>query len=262
MQNFRAVFFVITLLILPSGAWTEEGIVGRIEEMKDTIYEDYRNFYAVENLEYLAIGIGIAGVLANTSIDGEVQGWDQGSLRDGDTDNFSRAVKPFGDGEITVPVYLGAAIFGELTKDIEAGSTTGEWGKRSLRTILVGAPPMLLLQRSLGASRPKEDDSHWRPLNDDNGVSGHSFMGAVPFITAAKMTENPYLKYFFYLGSTLTGWSRINDNSHYFSQAALGWWMAYLAADCGEKGEAEKKKVVITPAPVADGAGFTVTLLF
>ena len=80
MQNFGAVFFVITLLILPSGAWTEEGIVGRIEEMKDTIYEDYRNFYAVENLEYLAIGIGIAGVLANTSIDGEAQGWDQGSL--------------------------------------------------------------------------------------------------------------------------------------------------------------------------------------
>jgi len=41
MRNFGAVFFVITLLILPSGAWTEEGIVGRIEEMKDTIYEDY-----------------------------------------------------------------------------------------------------------------------------------------------------------------------------------------------------------------------------
>jgi hypothetical protein len=262
MQNFGAVFFVITLLILPSGAWTEEEIVGRIEEMKDTIYEDYRNFYAVENLEYLAIGIGIAGVLANTSIDGEVQGWDQGSLRDGDTDNFSRAVKPFGDGRITVPVYLGAAILGELTKDIRLGSATGEWGERSLRAILVGAPPMLFLQNAIGASRPKEDDSNWRPFNDNNGVSGHSFMGAVPFITAAKMADNTYLKYFFYLGSMLTGWSRINDNSHYFSQAALGWWMAYLAADCGEKGDAEKKKVVIAPAPVADGVRFTVTLLF
>ena len=176
IQNFGAIFFVITLLIFPSGAWTEEGIVGRTGETKDIVYEDYRNFYAIENLEYLAIGIGIAGVLANTSIDGEIQGWDQGSLRDGDSDNFSRAVRQFGDGRITVPVYLGAAILGELTKDIKAGSTTGEWRERSLRTILVGAPPMLFLQRALGALRPKEDDSHWRPLNDDNGVSGHNFM--------------------------------------------------------------------------------------
>jgi len=262
MQNFGAVFLVMTLLIFSSRAWTEEEIIGRIGEIKDTVYEDYRNFYAIENLEYLAIGIGIAGVLANTSIDGEIQGWDQGSLRDGDSDNFSREVKPFGDGKRTVPVYLGAAILGELTKDIKAGSTTGEWGERSLRTILVGAPPMLFLQRALGASRPKEDDSHWRPLNDDNGVSGHSFMGAVPFITAAKMTENSYLKYFFYLGSMLTGWSRINDNSHYFSQAALGWWMAYLAGTSIGEGETEKKKFVIAPAPVADGVGFTIVLVF
>jgi len=262
MQNFGAVLFVMALLIFPSRAWTEEEIIGRIGEIKDTVYEDYRNFYAIENLEYLAIGIGITGVLANTSIDGEVQGWDQGSLRNGDTDDFSATVKPFGDGVRTIPVYLGAAIIGELSKDSKVGSTTGEWGKRSLRAIVVGTPPMLLLQRGLGASRPKEDDSHWRPLNDSNGVSGHSFMGAVPFITAAKMTDNPYLRYFFYLGSTLTGWSRINDNSHYFSQAALGWWMAYLAATCTEGGETEKKKLVIAPAPVADGVGFTIVLLF
>lgn len=77
MQNFGAVFLVMTLLIFPSRAWTEEEIIGRIGEIKDTVYEDYRNFYAIENLEYLAIGIGIAGVLANTSIDGEIQGWNQ-----------------------------------------------------------------------------------------------------------------------------------------------------------------------------------------
>jgi membrane-associated phospholipid phosphatase len=262
MRNVGAVLCVMALLIFPSRAWTEEEIIGRIGKIRDTVYEDYRNFYALENVEYLAIGIGIAGVLANTSIDGEVQGWDQASLRNGDTDNFSREVKPFGDGRITVPVYLGAAILGELAKDIKAGSTTGEWGKRSLRAIVVGAPPMLLLQRGLGASRPKEDDSHWRPLKDSNGVSGHSFMGAVPFITAARMTDNPYLRYFFYLGSTLTGWSRINDNSHYFSQALVGWWMAQLAATCVEEGETEKRRLVIAPAPVADGVGFTIALLF
>ncbi|NVM25433.1 MAG: phosphatase PAP2 family protein [Desulfobacterales bacterium] len=262
MKFSVAVFLVITLLIPPSRAWAADEIIGRIGEIKDTIYEDYRNFYAIENLEDLAMGIGMAGVLANTSIDGEIQGWDQESLRNKDTDEFSATVKPFGDGRITVPVYLGAAILGELTKDTKVGSTTGEWGKRSLRAILVGAPPMLCMQRALGASRPKEDESYWRPLNDSNGVSGHSFMGAVPFITAARITENPYLRYLFYLGSMLTGWSRINDNSHYFSQAALGWWMAYLAAACGDKAETEKRKVVIAPTPVANGVGFTVALRF
>ena len=116
--------------------------------------------------------------------------------------------------------------------------------------------------RALGASRPKEDDSSWRPFNDNNGVSGHSFMGAVPFIAAARIARKPYLRYFFYLGSMLTGWSRINDNSHYLSQAALGWWMAYLATACGDKAEGEKGKVVIAPTPVADGVGFTVALRF
>jgi len=262
MKNLRAVFLMIALLILPSSAWAEEEIIGRINETKDTIYKDYRSFYSIENLEYLAIGIGIAGVLANTSIDGEIQDWDQESLRNKDTDNFSRAVNPFGEGRITVPVYLGAAIFGELTKDIKVGSITGEWGKRSLRTILVGVPPMLFLQRALGASRPKEDDSHWRPFNDSNGVSGHSFMGAVPFITAAKMTDTSYLKYLFYLGSALTGWSRINDNSHYFSQASLGWWIAYLTASCGEKAETGKRKVAVALAPIPNGVRFTVAFRF
>ncbi len=262
MKNLGAVFLMIALLIFPSSAWSEEEIIGRINEIKDTIYEDYRNFYSIENLEDLAIGIGITGVLANTSIDGEIQDWDQDSLRNKDTDNLSRAVKPFGDARITVPVYLGAAIFGELTKDIKVGSITGEWAKRSLRTILVATPPMLFLQIALGASRPNEDDSHWRPFNDSNGVSGHSFMGAVPFIAAAKMTDNSYLKYLFYLGSTLTGWSRINDNSHYFSQAALGWWIAYLTNSCGEKAETGKRKVVIAPAPIPGGAGFTIALRF
>lgn len=262
MKFLVAVFLVTTLLISPSRAWAKEEIIGRISEAKDTIYEDYRNFYAIENLEYLALGIGMAGVLANTSIDGEIQGWNQGSLRNEDTDDLSATVKPFGDGRRTVPVYLGAAVLGELTGGTKVGSAAGEWGKRSLRAILVGAPPMLFLQRGLGASRPKEDDSQWRPLNDNNGVSGHSFMGAVPFITAARITRNPYLRHFFYMGSMLTGWSRINDDSHYFSQAALGWWMAYLAAACGDKVETEKGKVVIAPTTVAHGVGLTVALRF
>ena len=260
MKNLRVVFLVTVLLNLPYSAWAEQEIVGRIGGIKDAVSEDYRNFYSGENLGKLAIGIGVAGALAATSADREIGNWYQGSLRSEETDNFLRVVKPFGNGMITVPVYLGAALLGELTKDTNLGSTTGEWGRRSLRTLLVGVPPMLFLQIALGASRPEEDNSHWRPFNDNNGVSGHSFMGAVPFLTGAKMTDNSYLRYLLYLGSTLTGLSRINDDEHYFSQVALGWWIAYLASTSVNR--TEKQKVIITPALIHNGVGVRVTFRF
>jgi hypothetical protein len=70
-------------------------------------------------------------------------------------------------------------------------------------------------------------------------------------LTAAKMTDNPFLKYPLYVGSTLTGLSRINDNKHYFSQAVLGWWIAFLAVN-----SVAGKKVVF--APSTDGIGILV----
>ncbi len=145
-------------------------------------------------------------------------------------------------------------------------SPIGEWGQRCLRATLVGVPPLLILQRGLGASRPDENDSHWRPFNDSNGVSGHNFMGAVPFIVAAKMTDKPYLKYPLYMASTLCGLSRINDDKHYFSQIVLGWWLAYLAADSVFKTEKEKEqKLTIAPMFLpgkGGGGGIIVTYRF
>ena len=119
---------------------------------------------------------------------------------------------------------------------------------------------MLLLQRALGASRPDEAGSHWQSFNDSNGVSGHSFMGAVPFLTAAEMIDNSYLKYTLYLGSTLAGLSRINDNDHYFSQAVLGWWIAYLSVNSTDR--TDRRKVIISPALMDNGAKIRMTFLF
>lgn len=83
-----------------------------------------------------------------------------------------------------------------------------------------------------GGSRPEETDygSAWRFWRDGNGVSGHSFMSAFLFINAAKMTKNRWLRATFYAGSLLGPLSRVNDNAHYPSQAALGWWFAFVAS--------------------------------
>lgn len=220
---------MILMILFSSESQSKEKFSGKIIK---TVVSDYKNFYSPNNLWKFGLGIGYAGIHANTSFDREIQNFYVDYIKSGITDDISKVVKPFGDGRITVPIYLTAALLGELTKDTKIGSTIGEWGQESSRALLVGAPPVLLFQIALGASRPEEDKgSHWRPLKDNNGVSGHSFMGAVPFLAAAKMTDKKCLKYFLYWSSTLTGLSRINDNKHYFSQAILGWWIAYLSVN-------------------------------
>lgn len=46
-------------------------------------------------------------------------------------------------------------------------------------------------------------------------------MGAVPFLTAAEMTDDARIRPLLYLGSGLAGTSRINDDAHYLDSASL-----------------------------------------
>ncbi len=239
-------FFVISIFLIPIWGWPENGqnVCSKAKEIKESMVTDYKHFYSSGNLTLLAVGLGSAGILANTQGDRDIQDRYQESVRNTSTDDIARFVRQFGNGRITIPVLIGTAFLGEIT---DVGSVPGEWATRSLRAMLVGVPPLLFFQNALGASRPNESDSYWHPFEDNNGVSGHSFMGAIPFLTAAKMAKNPYVKTFFYLSSTVCGLSRINDDKHYFSQAALGWWMANLAASSVNKTEAQKNPVSITP---------------
>ena len=115
----------------------------------------------------------------------------------------------------------------------------------------------MIAQRLTGGSRPgeKDRDSRWLPFQDNNGVSGHSFMAALPFINAAKMTENRWLKAGFYSGSLLGPLSRINDDDHYPSQAALGWLMAYVAASAIDRTEQASHAVQFAPYATRNGMG-------
>jgi membrane-associated phospholipid phosphatase len=173
-------------------------------------------------------------------------------------------VKPFGNGLITIPIYIGAALLGHMGDDTGFRGTLGEWGSDSFRALVVGAPPVLFFQYALGSSRPTDGDSDWRFFEGHASVSGHAFVGAVPFLTAAHLAKSPYAKGALYFGSTLCGLSRINDDAHYFSQAALGWWIAYLAASSVARTdrEREERRLSVTPVPLPGGAGVVVSLRF
>ena len=134
-----------------------------------------------------------------------------------------------------------------------------EWAQKSFRATVVGGPALLFLAAATGGDRPTEGDSNWGAYQNFHGVSGHAYFGAVPFITAAKMSENPYQKAIFYGLSTFTGLSRINDDKHYFSQSALGWYIAYLSCAVVEKGNDRREgRVHVQLAPVPKGIAITV----
>jgi hypothetical protein len=225
-------------------------------------WQDYRHYYSCDNLLLLAAGVAVAAPFANTSADGEIQQWYQGKVRAASTDPFFDAVKYSGDHWALVSISLGAILTGTAVGDFAPGSAVSEWGSRSLRALIVGGPPVGILQMSLGASRPGEGNSHWQPFQDTNAVSGHAFVGAVPFLTAAAMTENRFCRYSLAAVSVLPVWSRINDDGHYFSQALLGWWMAYLAVRSVNQTERERTIHVLPACEGADGPGVSLMLRY
>jgi len=214
-------------------AYLEEGIWERHVELGQRLWSDQKNFYDVDTLAPLALAIGGAAIIANSGIDREFAEDYQENIFNDDTDRASSWVKWMGDGRYTLPILGVATAMSIYIPEDEMLGPVGTWGQRSLRATITGALPLWVLQRAIGSGRPglEADNYSWAFWDHTNGVSGHTFISAVPFITAARMVENPYAKAGLYLGSTLTGWSRINDHDHYLSQVLLGWFLAYLAVD-------------------------------
>ena len=219
------------------------------QQAKQNVRQDYINYYSWNNLRDLALGFAVASPIANTSLDGGFRDWYQDDVRSKGTDDAARFFKTFGEGQIFIPSFALLAVTGQYFADRPLLGTAGDYSGRVTRAYLVGAPPMLLMQYVTGAGRPGESEhgSYWQPFSDNNGVSGHAFMGSIPFITAARMVENPFAKATLYGLSTFTGWSRINDDDHYLSQVVLGWWMGYLACRAVDDTQQADKHLTLTP---------------
>lgn len=226
-------------------------------EATSKIWTDAKNYYSIPSIRGLFLGVAGGSLLANTSLDGDFRDWYQADVRSSGTDRCADFFRPLGEGRYMIPGCVGISVLGALHGDTLWGDCCDEFGARAARAYGVGAPPLLLMQATLGASRPGEEPhgSRWRPFEDTNGVSGHAFVGAVPFITAAKMVEDPFLKGGLYFGSAMTAWSRVNDDRHYLSQVLLGWWMAYLACDAIQQTDRQYDGLTFIPIAMSDGVG-------
>jgi hypothetical protein len=225
---------------------------------------DFRNNYWGPRLFYLGGTIGLAGIIANTHVDQGFRDWYQHHVRQEGMGDWARVFNRLGQHEIVVPIYGGAWILGRSASYLrpdsvlgERGRVLGDWGERTMRGLLVGSPSVGILQVTLGASRPDDiHSSRWRPFRDNNAVSGHVFVGAVPFLTAARMTDNLPLKGIFFAGSFATFLSRLNNDDHYLSQLMLGWTIAFLSVQSVYQTDVEIfRRIEIFPLAISDTPG-------
>jgi membrane-associated phospholipid phosphatase len=234
----------------------------RVSRAGYKVLDDYRNFYSCEPLVCLTAAFGAGALMANTGFDVTMQdAWMRG-VAPTSLGTFFSDCKVLGEGKYLLPIAGAAALTGAVFEGAPAGDVVGEWGSRSLRMFVVGAPPLYVLQWTTGASRPDESSagSKWKPFQDANGVSGHAFIGAVPFLAAADMVESPLLKGTLYVCSTFTAFSRMTDNAHFPSQAFLGWYLAWASARAVDATEMRfaDMEVRVVPLPMADLGGMAV----
>jgi len=227
------------------------------------VKSDYANFYGESNLRSLTLAFSVGAVWANSSWDQNVQNWYQRKCRNSNTDEISTLFKFWGEGYNLVPISVLAASMQLLPSESDLLRSFATWGKKNSRAYLTGAPFLLLMQRVTGGSRPSEADgsSQWDFFADENGVSGHAFIGAIPFLTMAEMnSHNKILYWTSALLSTLPALSRINDDKHYFSQAFLGWFIAKQAVEAVS--DTDKEEAKLTFIPVMKGGELGVMLAF
>lgn len=229
------------------------------------VVDDYRLFYSANNVKLLGGLFLVGGAIANTSLDDSVRDIfvdNQLTNPEHEVPEFLHSNKSWGDGLILLPAYAAISVTGKYLLDDPVAFEVGDWGERTIRGILVGTPPLLLTQKLTGGSRPNETGhgSDWTPWSDDNGVSGHAFMGAVPFLTAAQMSQNRFWKGTFIAASTLPGLSRISDDAHYPSQVFLGWALAWVATSAVNDNEFAGANISIEPIIIdgSTGLGFSI----
>lgn len=188
----------------------------------------WRRTYSRRGFLRLGAAVLVAGAAAYGGLDEEVESAHARRLRSRGSDLLSLLLKSLGER-----IWFGVwALVAAIEASLESAAAT-RWGRRNFQAMLVGLPLLWGLQRLLGASRPgqRPHGPRWDPLASDKSASGHAFIGAVPWLNLARRAPGGLGRAAAVAGSTLTGWSRLNDGAHYPSQIFLGWFIAWLATD-------------------------------
>ena len=235
----RPILLAVTLLAAAPIAAANNFVTGLLSD----VASDYKHYYySNPDYEAMAILAGSAGTLANTGLDrGIRKGW-RDNIKGSNTKTLSEWGTNIGGAPqvgLFVPLYLGTYWLGAQFSDNKAANLVSQWSNRAFRITALIAPQQFVLTSVTGAGRPEQNDSHWRPYEYKRGVSGHATYGAIPFLSAASLTDHPVWHKVWLAASTVPGLSRIDTDKHYFSQVLFGWGLSWLAMrSVGDNAEA------------------------
>jgi membrane-associated phospholipid phosphatase len=195
------------------------------------IKRDFTTYFKTDNLLMLGNALAASGLFANTAMDRSFRAHWQTDIHSNSTKGFFKLPNAIGGlCYWYIPIYTSAMAVGFMREHTALGDLTYQWGYRSIRSYVLASIQQFTFATALGNGRPKNGgDSKWQPFRHAKGVSGHAVIGAIPFLTAAHMTDPPLLRYSLYALSTLPGLARIDKDAHYFSQVLLGWSIAFLS---------------------------------
>lgn len=237
-----------------------------VRRFAEAVIDDHRAGYSSGGLARLLPHVAVHGALANSNADRWIRDTWQAELRSESGDDFFYKFLRAGDfaqNRISVPAYALTMTLAGYSGIEDEDNAAATWAARSLRANILGGPQGWALTYMLGSHRPYVGGSGWNPWNDNDGVSGHALYGAVPFLTAAKMTDSTGWKATWYVASTLPALARININKHYSSQAYLGWAIAHVSTGVvAEQAEAAAGELSWILLPLPDGAYASLSLRF
>ena len=205
-----------------------------------------RRLYTRRNFLKLAGATAGGAALTYSGIDELFDEWHRTQVRGDASDAVAHLVKEFGENYVA----FSALAYG-LANWALPGTAVGRWGQQCFTATACGLPVLWTWQRVLGGSRPS-DEKEWgpryRPFTDENTVSGHTFLAAIPFLVAANELGHPVGKWGMRALSPMTGWSRINDERHYLSQVLLGYGLAWESVQAARVSPAEASPEAADPS--------------
>ena len=166
-------------------------------------------------------GVGVVGGLALASVFDEAVQHATQEARSPTGDRIAATARHMGQPEVFVTVPVAAYLAGALSKR-PALRRAGERiaGSLALAGVLVTAGKF-----TLGRVRPfaSEEPYDFRPFSGaDAFPSGHTTMAFALATAIANEVRRPAATVALLAAASATGWSRLNDNKHWFSDVVAG----------------------------------------
>ncbi len=161
----------------------------------------------------------------------------------------------FGDGRIVYPSLFVLAATGKvLNKKGLYGVTS-----RALKSTLLAGAAALVFKSIVGRERPLVSPNdpysfHLFRFKDNSFPSGHTTVAFALATSFARETPDKWTDAGFFLGASLTGWSRIQDDKHWASDLVFGAGLGILSARFVHR---VQRRLAISPAPGGFAGSFT-----